>query len=124
MQGDLQLEALLRSQRLQQARQSVQLGYLRSVQALWGTNSYKVGFALDQAIFHPGPINVYMSKSTASSVKTYNGDGTWFKIYELGANVTSSAITFLADNQSQFTFKIPAATRQFNSLYYEWEMER
>lgn len=68
-----------------------------------------VGFALDQAIFHPGPINVYLSKAP-STAASYDGSGSWFKISELGATVTSSAITFAADNKSQYTFQIPSST--------------
>lgn len=70
-----------------------------------------VGFALDQAIFHPGPINVYLSKAP-STAASYDGSGDWFKISELGAVITTSAITFPASDISQYTFKIPSSTRK------------
>ncbi|KFY18012.1 hypothetical protein V491_04885 [Pseudogymnoascus sp. VKM F-3775] len=68
-----------------------------------------VGFALDQAIFHPGPINVYLSKAP-STAASYDGSGDWFKISELGATITTSAITFPASDISQYTFTIPSST--------------
>lgn len=44
-----------------------------------------VGFVLDQAIFHHGPINVYMAKAP-STAASFNGAGTvWFKIAQQGA---------------------------------------
>jgi len=69
-----------------------------------------VGFALDQAIYHPGPINVYMSKSTVANVSTYDGSGPWFKISDLGATYTSAAINFLSENLASYTFTIPSKT--------------
>lgn len=58
-----------------------------------------VGFALDQAIFHPGPINVYLSKAS-STAASYDGSGDWFKISEIGATITSSAISWPASDIS------------------------
>ncbi|KFY44241.1 hypothetical protein V495_03566 [Pseudogymnoascus sp. VKM F-4514 (FW-929)] len=79
-----------------------------------------VGFALDQAIFHPGPINVYLSKAP-STAASYDGSGDWFKISELGAVISSSAITFPASDISQYTFKIPSSTRKapFLSIFFD-----
>lgn len=70
----------------------------------------EVGFALDQAIFHPGPLAVYMSLATGGDVKTYDGSGDWFKIVEYGANITDSAINFSDEGMSSVTFNIPDAT--------------
>ncbi|KFY71598.1 hypothetical protein V499_08187 [Pseudogymnoascus sp. VKM F-103] len=68
-----------------------------------------VGFALDQAIFHPGPITVYLSKAP-STAASYDGSGAWFKIAEVGATISTSAITWPASDISQYTFKIPSST--------------
>lgn len=70
-----------------------------------------VGFALDQAIFHPGPINVYLSKAP-STAASYDGSGDWFKISELGATISTSAITWPASDIAKYTFKIPSSTRK------------
>lgn len=89
----------------------------------------KVGFALDQAIYHAGTLNVYLSKAP-STAASYDGSGAWFKIYQI-TPVTNggSSITFPTDSESciltgesdasyhirpldlsQVTFKIPATT--------------
>uniref|UniRef100_A0A0D2YK47 lytic cellulose monooxygenase (C4-dehydrogenating) n=1 Tax=Fusarium oxysporum (strain Fo5176) TaxID=660025 RepID=A0A0D2YK47_FUSOF len=52
-----------------------------------GTNTQTVGvkagdsitFTLDTAVYHQGPISVYMSKAP-SSASSYDGSGGWFKI--------------------------------------------
>ncbi|KAF2197834.1 cellulose-growth-specific protein [Delitschia confertaspora ATCC 74209] len=68
-----------------------------------------VGFALDQSIYHIGPIQVYMSKapSTASS---YDGSGDWFKLAQLGPSFSSGAINWDATQVGQYTFKLPSST--------------
>ena len=71
-----------------------------------------VGMALDQPIYHPGPINVYMSKAPGN-VQEYDGSGTWFKISQLGATISSGAISWPANNLGQYTFKIPSSTRAY-----------
>jgi hypothetical protein len=70
-----------------------------------------VGFKLDQSIFHPGPITVYLSKAPGKAAD-YDGSGAWFKIAELGATITSTAITFPASNIAAYSFKIPSSTRK------------
>jgi len=64
-----------------------------------------VGFT-DTGLSHPGPLVVYLSKSTTPDVRDYDGSGDWFKIYELGVR-TFSPLTWLADNLSQVSFKLP-----------------
>ncbi|KAG8812492.1 hypothetical protein FRC20_003958 [Serendipita sp. 405] len=69
-----------------------------------------VGFALDQAIFHPGVLNVYMSKAP-STAASYDGSGKWFKIYQISAVTNGgTSITWPTDNLATVTFKIPAST--------------
>ncbi|KAK8156896.1 glycosyl hydrolase family 61-domain-containing protein [Phyllosticta citribraziliensis] len=67
-----------------------------------------VGFALDTAIGHPGPIQVYMSKAD-STAKEYDGAGEWFKIYELGtSDITDEGLQWATDQITNFTFALPA----------------
>jgi hypothetical protein len=68
-----------------------------------------IGMALDQSIYHPGPITVMLSKATGS-LNSYDGSGPWFKVAEMGATITTAAITFPASNLAKFEFKLPAST--------------
>ncbi|KDQ13328.1 glycoside hydrolase family 61 protein [Botryobasidium botryosum FD-172 SS1] len=68
-----------------------------------------VGFALDIGIIHPGPIAVYLGKAPSTAASWDGSGANWFKIYELGATITSSAITFPASDKSSFTFKLPSS---------------
>lgn len=51
------------------------------------TTSVKAGdsitFTLDTAVYHQGPISVYMSKAPGSAA-SYDGSGNWFKIKDFG----------------------------------------
>jgi hypothetical protein len=47
-------------------------------------------FTLDTAVYHQGPISLYMSKAPAS-VKEYDGSGPWFKIFDWGMGVRAVA---------------------------------
>ncbi|OHF01499.1 cellulose-growth-specific protein [Colletotrichum orchidophilum] len=70
-----------------------------------------VGFAMDQAIYHDGPVIVWLSPAGASSnVTAYDGSGPWAKIWELGAQTGNGQIKFPAANQAAFNFAIPACT--------------
>ncbi|KAI0554460.1 glycoside hydrolase family 61 protein [Xylaria curta] len=40
-------------------------------------------FSLDQAVYHQGPVSLYMSKAP-STAASYDGSGDWFKIYDWG----------------------------------------
>lgn len=71
----------------------------------------KVGFALDIAIYHPGPLAVYMSEVTSGfTVQTYDGSGPWFKIAEVGAEITPTAINFADVGLFSYNFTIPTTT--------------
>lgn len=52
-----------------------------------------------------------MSQATGD-IKSYDGSGPWFKINELGADITPDAINWPADDLTEYTFEIPAATRK------------
>jgi hypothetical protein len=57
-----------------------------------------IGFALDQAIYHHGVTNVYMSK--VANAATADGSAGWFKIYQMSAVTNGgSTITFPADSK-------------------------
>ncbi|KAG8842960.1 hypothetical protein FS842_001940 [Serendipita sp. 407] len=66
-----------------------------------------VGFKLDQAIFHAGVLNVYMTK--VSNAATADGSTGWFKIYQVSAVTGGGTISWPTDNATQFTFKIPSS---------------
>ncbi|KAH7109658.1 putative endoglucanase [Dendryphion nanum] len=68
--------------------------------------------AVGATMQHPGPGLVYMSKAP-SSVKTYQGDGDWFKIFE--EKVCNKAGDFTKDawctwDKNQIEFTVPAGT--------------
>ncbi|PNP79225.1 hypothetical protein FNYG_07301 [Fusarium nygamai] len=77
-----------------------------------GTNTQTVGvkagdsitFTLDTAVYHQGPISVYMSKapSTASS---YDGSGGWFKIKDWGPTFSGSSSSW--PMYLSYTFNLP-----------------
>ncbi|KAF7538265.1 hypothetical protein G7054_g3073 [Neopestalotiopsis clavispora] len=67
----------------------------------------------DGSIAHPGPGQVYMSKAPTGNVQEYEGDGDWFKIYEVTICDESGDLTkdaWCAYGMSQFEFQIPADT--------------
>lgn len=69
-----------------------------------------VGFTVRDVLGHPGPLFAYMSKSTVSNVSAYQGEGDWFKIYEMGVKTYANytlAMTWLSDGWTKFDFKIP-----------------
>jgi hypothetical protein len=69
-----------------------------------------VGFNVNSILGHPGPLFVYMSKSTVANVSAYEGEGEWFKIYENGVKTFAtynSAMTWANFDWKQFEFKIP-----------------
>lgn len=70
----------------------------------------RLGFTIRDVLGHPGPLFAYMSKSTATDVSKYEGDGDWFKIYEMGVKTYANysvAMTWLSDGWKNFTFIIP-----------------
>ncbi|KXX80605.1 putative endo-beta-1,4-glucanase D, partial [Madurella mycetomatis] len=45
-------------------------------------------FSLDTAVYHAGPVSLYMSKAPGA-VADYDGSGPWFKIYDWGPSGSS-----------------------------------
>jgi hypothetical protein len=77
------------------------------------TDVSQVGFQLDTAIFHHGPIAVYMSSVPSSStVNDYDGSGPWFKIDELNPIFSPGSMTWPADDMLQYSVEIPQETRR------------
>ncbi|KAG7406065.1 glycosyl hydrolase family 61-domain-containing protein [Fusarium sp. MPI-SDFR-AT-0072] len=78
-----------------------------------GTNTQTVGvkagdsitFTLDTAVYHQGPISVYMSKAP-SSASSYDGSGGWFKIKDWGPTFSGSTSTW--PMYLSYTFNLPA----------------
>ncbi|KAF2458214.1 cellulose-growth-specific protein [Lineolata rhizophorae] len=75
-----------------------------------------IGMALDQAIFHPGPILAYMSKAPGD-VTEYDGSGEWFKVSELGPTFSSGQINWPASNRDRYTFTLPSETPSGQYLF-------
>ncbi|OLN86350.1 putative endo-beta-1,4-glucanase D 15 [Colletotrichum chlorophyti] len=69
-----------------------------------------VGFVMDQAIYHDGPVTVWLSPAGSTNVTAYDGSGQWAKIWELGAQTGNGQIKFPATNQAAFNFQIPSCT--------------
>jgi len=55
----------------------------------------------NNGVFHPGPAQVYMSKS--EDLSTDAGDGDWFKIYYLGPD---SNTTWATDGATQVSYHL------------------
>lgn len=65
---------------------------------------------MDQAVYHDGPVIAWLSRATGD-INSYDGGGTWAKIYEIGANTGGGQISWPASGRDRFTFQIPACTR-------------
>ncbi|KAF5324080.1 hypothetical protein D9619_011224 [Psilocybe cf. subviscida] len=69
----------------------------------------KIGFQLDTAMYHEGPVAIYLGKAP-SSAAAWDGSGqNWFKIAEWGAKSFNPMI-FSSYEQTDFTTTIPATT--------------
>lgn len=72
------------------------------------TTTVKAGdsftWTLDTAVYHQGPVTVYMSKAP-STASAYAGDGDWFKIAEEGPTFSGSTATW--PMRDSYTYKVP-----------------
>ncbi|OJJ98681.1 hypothetical protein ASPACDRAFT_1857178 [Aspergillus aculeatus ATCC 16872] len=62
---------------------------------------------------HPGPAQVFMSKAPSGNVQSYEGDGSWFKIWERTLCDKSGDLTgdaWCTYGQTEIEFQIPEAT--------------
>lgn len=75
----------------------------------------EVGFHINSALGHPGPLMVYLSKAPSGVAATdYTGDGDWFKVYELTTSAidTNTGLSWATFPGNQggvqnFTFTLP-----------------
>lgn len=77
-----------------------------STETMAVTAGSTVGFKMDQAIYHAGPVQAYISKAP-STAATYDGSGSWAKIYEIAPTFTSAGPDW-GDTTDTFTFKLPS----------------
>ncbi|KAI0792333.1 glycoside hydrolase family 61 protein D [Abortiporus biennis] len=71
-----------------------------------------VGFQANGPIYHPGYLDVYMSKADPAANSPEAGTGqTWFKVWEDAPTFSSSTrqLTFPSTTMTQFTFTIPSS---------------
>ncbi|KAH6655718.1 glycosyl hydrolase family 61-domain-containing protein [Truncatella angustata] len=61
-------------------------------------------FNLDQAVYHQGPISVYMSKAPSTAAE-YDGSGAWFKTFDWGPTFSSGQATW--NMASSYSSTIP-----------------
>ncbi|TFL01517.1 glycoside hydrolase family 61 protein [Pterulicium gracile] len=72
----------------------------------------KIGFALNQSIYHKGVMNVYMAKvPQGTTAADWDGAGNvWFKVHEIGPITNGgSSISFPTDDMLRFEFDLPRA---------------
>ncbi|KAI8948135.1 endoglucanase II [Xylaria longipes] len=61
-------------------------------------------FTLDVAVYHQGPISIYMSKAPGAAAD-YEGDGEWFKIKDFGPTFSGGSATWPLDQT--YTYELP-----------------
>ncbi|KAK1762942.1 putative endo-beta-1,4-glucanase D [Phialemonium atrogriseum] len=61
-------------------------------------------FTSDVAVYHQGPISLYMSKAPAAAAD-YDGSGGWFKIYDWGPTFSGGQASW--PMRSDYTYNIP-----------------
>jgi len=62
-------------------------------------------FTTDVAVYHDGPISIYMSKAPSTAAE-YLGDGGWFKIQDWGPTFSGGSSTWPL--RQTYTFNIPS----------------
>ncbi|KAI0018908.1 glycoside hydrolase [Xylariomycetidae sp. FL0641] len=62
-------------------------------------------FTADTAVYHQGPISMYMSKAPGA-VADYDGSGEWFKIRDIGPDFSSGTAEW--DLSQSYSYHIPA----------------
>jgi len=66
-----------------------------------------IGFKMDQAAYHAGPLLVYISKAP-STAASYDGSGSWAKIYQIAPTISGSNIDWQTAKDT-FTFSLPSS---------------
>ncbi|KAI5842822.1 family 61 glycoside hydrolase [Tricharina praecox] len=67
-----------------------------------------VGFKMDQSIYHAGPIVAYISKAP-STAASYDGSGSWAKLYEIAPTISSSGVVWNTEGKDTFSWTLPAS---------------
>ncbi|CAJ2508509.1 Uu.00g135350.m01.CDS01 [Anthostomella pinea] len=70
-------------------------------------------FTLDVAVYHQGPISMYMSKAP-SAASEYDGSGEWFKIKDIGPDFSSG--TAVWDMAQTYSGTIPTCVEDGDYL--------
>ncbi|RWA08580.1 hypothetical protein EKO27_g6523 [Xylaria grammica] len=61
-------------------------------------------FTLDTAVYHQGPISIYMSKAPGAAAE-YDGSGEWFKIKDIGPTFNGGSATWSLEKT--YSYEIP-----------------
>ncbi|KAK7753958.1 hypothetical protein SLS62_004057 [Diatrype stigma] len=61
-------------------------------------------FSLDQAVYHQGPVSLYMSKAPGTAAE-YDGSGPWFKIKDWAPDFSSGQAVWTMSGS--YTYNIP-----------------
>lgn len=61
-------------------------------------------FSLDQAVYHQGPVSLYMSKAPGTAAE-YDGSGAWFKIKDWAPDFSSGQAVWTMSGS--YTYNIP-----------------
>ncbi|KAG9236394.1 family 61 glycoside hydrolase [Amylocarpus encephaloides] len=68
-----------------------------------------LGFSLDRMIFHPGPLQTWISRSTVPDVSQYDGSGEWVKIQSDDAKVQGTVLSWPNWYITEYNFTLPAS---------------
>ncbi|RYO85196.1 hypothetical protein DL766_001884 [Monosporascus sp. MC13-8B] len=63
-------------------------------------------FTLDQAVYHQGPVSIYMSKAPGAAAD-YNGSGPWFKIKDWGPDFSRGQAVWTMAGKSVIEQSVP-----------------
>jgi len=67
-----------------------------------------IGFQANGAIYHPGPLFVYMSAAN-TALESAGSGATWFKVWQDVPVYTGGQLVFPSETRTSFTFTLPAA---------------
>ncbi|KAF2192265.1 lytic polysaccharide monooxygenase [Zopfia rhizophila CBS 207.26] len=78
-----------------------------------------VGFTVAASISHPGPLQFYMAKVPAGkTAANWDGSGqVWFKIFEQGADISASGMSWPSQGKSSVTVTIPKSLPSGDYLF-------
>lgn len=62
---------------------------------------------MDQAVYHAGPVLVYISKAP-STAASYDGSGSWAKIYQIAPTISNGNVAWNTEKDN-FSFRLPSS---------------